>query len=202
MAHIRLISILAIFTLACLVHYTDTSEQSEHQTSKQHHRQQQAHWNQKHNRQHGNYKKQIQHQRQSYNTRVVTSQQNKHQTSKQRLRQHQGHWNQKHNRQHGNYKKQIQHQRQSYRRQPSYTKKQPVYHYKKKYHYKKRKYKYIKWPRMRGRCKYSPWTVGGSNPVMEEAAKGNMVFLFMLKANDPYSYKQLFKMNDMAEHYE
>ena len=159
MARIKFLTVLTFLFLACLVYFTETSEQTEHEITKQHHRQQQAHWNQKHQRQHGNYKKQIQHQRQqvTYN-----------------------------------------------RRQPSsyyYQKKgKPVYHYKKKY--KKRKYKYIKWPRIRGRCKYSPWSVDGKNPVMEEAAKGNMVLLFMLKADDPFSYKQLFKMNDMAEHYE
>ena len=122
--------------------------------------------------------------------------------------QRQQHWNQKHQQQHSNYKQQIQQQRQGtfryahkYQKRPVYHYKKPVYHYKgKRYHYKK-KYKYVKWPRIRGRCEPSPWVIDGVNPVMEEAAKGNIVLLYMLKVNDGYSFKQLIKMNDMAEHY-
>lgn len=162
--------------LVCLLHRQTAHavEQSEHELRKQHNQQQQVHWNQKYQQQHGSYKQRIQHQRRQP------------QQKKQSNTYQQQHYYNKN--------------RQTYYNQ---HKKQPVYHYKKRYHYKykKRKYKYIKWPRIRGRCKYSPWTVDGKNPVLAEAAKGNMVLLFMLKASDPFSFKQLDRMNDMAEHY-
>ncbi|XP_066926058.1 selenoprotein P-like [Clytia hemisphaerica] len=136
------------------------------------------------------------------------------QAKRQHQVQQQAHYNQKYQQQHFNYKNQIENQRRQQQktstyRQPVYQhkkrpvyhyKKQPVYHNKKTYHYKK-KYKYIKWPRIRGRCKYSPWTVDGVNPVLDEADKGNMVLLFMLKVGDPFSYNQLGRLNDLAEHY-
>lgn len=151
----------------------------------------------------------LQHQQQQYNKEVAR----RHESAARKRHQYEqrNHYNRKYQQQHQNYKNQIQQQRRIthhkkqttyHRKQPVYHRKQPVYHYKgKKYHYKKRKYNYIKWPRIRGRCKYSPWSIEGVNPVMEEAAKGNIVLLYMLKANDPYSHSQLVKMNDLAEHY-
>jgi len=141
-----------------------------------------------------------------YQTTCSEQYQHPQTAKKQQAIQRQQHWNQKHQQQHSNYKQQIQKQRQgtyrySHQKTQVYHYKKPVYHFKgKRYHYKK-KYKYVKWPRIRGRCKHSPWTIESVNPVMEEAAKGNIVLLFMLKVNDGYSFKQLIKMNDLAEHY-
>lgn len=103
------------------------------------------------------------------------------------------------------HKKQQQHYvQQHYKKQQhyyNYYNKYANYQYRKKYHYKRKKYKYIKWPRIRGRCSHSPWFIKGVNPVIEEAKKGNVVVLFMLKANDPYSYNQLGTLSDLADHY-
>lgn len=75
---------------------------------------------------------------------------------------------------------------------------QQVYgRYYKKYKYWSKK----KWPKVKGRCSHSPWEIDGVNPVMEEAKRGNMVVLLMLKPNTRFAKHQLDYLNDLIGYY-
>ena len=71
-----------------------------------------------------------------------------------------------------------------------------------KYPYNKYHYKRPKWPKIRGRCKISPrWDLNGTNPVTQEAAKGKVVVLFLMKRTCTFCYSQMESLNDLALYY-
>ena len=88
--------------------------------------------------------------------------------------------------------------------QVQYRKNNQHLHYWNKYYYNRYRYRYryVKWPKVRGRCKIAPKIeLNGRNPIIEGAAKGNVVVVTLTKKGCTYCLKQLESLNDMAEHY-
>lgn len=77
----------------------------------------------------------------------------------------------------------------------------PTYY---KYYYLKVPYPYkpIRWPKVKGRCKVIPnFKINGTNPVREEAVKGRVVILYLMKRTCKQCYQQLIALNDLADYY-
>jgi len=93
------------------------------------------------------------------------------------------------------HKQNVESSKKSGNRQPTYYK---YYKIKVPYHYKN---KYVKWPKKRGRCEVPNWKINGTNHIKEEADKGRVVLLFLMKRTCKVCYRQLDTLNDWAKYY-